>query len=100
MQILKSLLVFVLIVGGIGIVGVFLTRELVLALTLNQVSTDFRKLEKQVASDTFGQDCTRLGSFNARGVAQLRFLDQRTYVLEVICDEIQSNPVFVKKQAL
>jgi hypothetical protein len=79
---------------------VFLAREILLALALNQVTTDFVTVERKVKTGAFAGDCTRLGSFDTQGIAQLRFIDQNSYVLEVICDQFQANPVLVEKHTL
>lgn len=100
MRILKALVSFLVILLILGVVGILLTREVLLVQALGQLEKDFSTIRKKVDAGTYATDCLRLSGVASTGATQLRFFDTTTYGIEVICDGLDANPILAKKSSL
>lgn len=100
MRILKALVSFLVALLLVGVVGVLVTREVLLIQALSQLEKDFTGTQKKVESGTYATDCLRLSGSASTGVTQLRFFDTTSYGVEVICDGLDANPILAKKGSL
>lgn len=96
-----SLLIIAIVVGGGGL----LAREGLMILGSSTVRSSLTILH-QLSRDNlqFARQCREKGGNNSDvptiGALQLRFIDNRNYVIEVICNQFQSDPIVIKNYTL
>lgn len=100
MRILKALVSFLIILSIVGLVGVLITREVLLAKALYQMQGDFGTTKKKALRGEYSNDCLRQSGTASTGVTQIRFFDSESYGIEVVCDNLASNPILTQKRDL
>lgn len=103
MRILRFLINSLLLLAIIGGAGFFLGRELILEYSLAKFTGDIQQLRdiEREPNDWYKQ-CYQIGarSFDASPLIdtlQLRFTDDRNYVLEVVCHNFPRDPLPIAK---
>ncbi len=84
----------------VGLIG----REVLLYLGLQQVKNAVRKVQMIDEERQYSAECMAKGSvsdeFNMVHHSQVRFLDDRRYVVEVVCNRFERSPILVEEEEL
>lgn len=104
MRILKFLLYSVVVIAIVAVVGALLSREALLFWGTSTVKSSLTTL--QAISVNYGDyvfQCRQKGSppdqIAVTGL-QLRFINNREYVLELICNGLQFDPIVIERKTL
>lgn len=93
---------FTIIVLAVG--AFFGAREVLLWWASNSITASIEELGRSEIKGAFAQQCQRLvGSDVFTSITaeyQLRFLTDREYTLEVVCDESAKNPILISRKKL
>jgi len=105
MRVISFLFTSALILAIIGIGGGLLAREFLLTLGASSVRSALTVLHRLSRDNLqYARQCRERGGVTADvatiGGVQLRFVDSRNYVIEVICSQFQSEPIVVEKYTL
>ncbi len=83
---------------------IFGIREYLIAKTSNIVGNDYRRVFKSYSLDNQGRKCKQkfgdAGVKTGRHIYQLRFIDKKRYVTEVICNALSNQTIVIKEVQL
>jgi len=105
MRIISFLITSIIILAVLLVGGGLLARESLMVLGTSSVRSSLTILH-QLSRDNlqFARQCREKGGNNSDvatiGGLQLRFLDNRNYVIEVICNQFQSDPIVIERYSL
>ncbi len=104
MRIIKFLLGSVATLGVVAVLGFFLGREVLLFWGISTVKSSLSELESiSVNYGNYVQTCRQKGApMDQIAVAglQLRFINDQEYLLEIICNGIQFDPIVILDKKL
>jgi hypothetical protein len=105
MRVLRFLFSSVVVIGICVAVFALGAREVLLYVGVSKIKSSLSVLHR-VSRDNlqFARQCREKGgvsiSADTIGGLQLRFLNSREYVLEVVCAQFQSDPIIIIKESL
>jgi len=104
MRIFKFLFSSLVALSIVSVLTFFIGREVLLIVASSTVTESLAEL-REIAEDSteYAQKCRQKGVLaNANPISQLqlRFLDSRQFVTEVICTQFSLEPIVVKKKSL
>lgn len=104
MRILKFLLKSISIIVALAGAGFLLGREIFLFLGVNQLESSLSTLRRAELDAKHFEICQRKGVEPIRGepysILQLRFISDQSYVLEVVCNQYNFDPVVIGEESL
>ncbi len=97
MRVLKTFITSFLIIAILAGLGYLATREVLLLVALSRVKQSLSQVREVDLNQSYLTECMNRGANrDERGRihhTQLRFIDQNNYVLEVICNSMEHNPI-------
>lgn len=98
---ITSIILIAVLAAGIGLAG----REVLVMLGASTVRSSLTVLQKLSRDNLqFARQCREKGGNNPDiptiGALQLRFIDGRNFVLEVVCNQFQSDPIVIENYSL
>lgn len=105
MRIISFLITSLFVIAVVVVGGGLLAREMLMIWGTSSVRSSLTILH-QLSRDNlqFARQCREKGGNTSEvttiGALQLRFTDSRSYVLEVICNQFQSDPIIIKTYSL
>ncbi len=97
MRIVKILLTTIAIMGVIGLLIFLAAREVLLIISISRVKQALKSVREVDVNQSYLTDCMNRGaSRDSEGrmhSTQLRFIDEENYVLEVVCNNMEHNPI-------
>jgi len=104
MDIFKPVFKLLLILAVLIVVGFFGYREYLVVKVANLVDNDFKALFRQYTIGSKAVDCrdqfNGLGPETGSDIYQLRFIDKRNYVTEVLCGGLPSKAITIRSISL
>ncbi|MBU0978659.1 MAG: hypothetical protein ABIJ03_00500 [Patescibacteria group bacterium] len=104
MRVLALLIKLTVILVVLGLIMLFVGREIVLSMGLANISESVQALRNYQKRSIYYDVCTRKGSQVMEGTDfvtyQLRFTSSTDYVLEAICAQLEFDPVLIEKKSL
>lgn len=111
MRVLRIFFTAIVIFLVIGLIGGFIAREVLLMMALQQLRGDLKRLPSFPLSQKISQECLEYSGGSSQGGSviryQLRFISDRQYVLEGVCEiseslrtvfETKSLPILVRRE--
>lgn len=111
MRILRIFFTAIVLLLVIGLIGGFIAREILLMMALQQLRGDLKRLPSLPLSQKISQECLEYAGGASQGGStiryQLRFISDRQYVLEGVCEiseslrtvfETKSLPILVRRE--
>jgi hypothetical protein len=104
MRILRFILTSGLLIGVIAVLGFFIGREVWLEVASAQVRSAAQEL-RQIARNPQGyaEQCLQRGSLRGQSLIeslQVRFIDDRSYVIEAVCNQFRLDPIVINSGTL
>jgi len=104
MRVIKALLTSVIILCLVLGLGFLITREVLLAMTTSKIKQSLKQIRDIQHTQSYATECASKGSDrDEKGIVhetQLRFIDNNSYVVEVICNQRQHSPIEVIQEDL
>jgi hypothetical protein len=104
MRVLKNLGISLLILAVVGGIGFLIMREILLLITISRVKKSLTQVRSVDTKQTYLTECMSRGSSrDDKGKAhstQLRFLDKGNYIVEVVCNQMEYNPIELERGQL
>lgn len=97
MRILKTFIVSIIVIAIFGGLSFLAAREILLLTALSRIKQSLTQVREADQNQTYLTDCMNRGaSRDERGRihhTQLRYIDKNSYVLEVVCNGMEHNPI-------
>ncbi len=105
MRVISFLFTSILILAIVGGGAALLARELLLLAGASSIRSSLSVLHRLSRDNLqYARQCRERGGITTDvatiGALQLRFLNNREYVLEVVCNQFQSDPILIEKYSL
>lgn len=104
MRVFRSLVLFILLVVFFGAIFFFVSREFFLVLGINKIRSSLALLKQVEAREQFVGECSTRGSVRIEGEDfvryQLRFENNKDYVLEAVCNGFSLSPILIESNSL
>ncbi len=104
MRVIKTFFSILLTLVILVVVGVFVAREVLLHIAVFQIKNAVGQMETLYNRGEYIQNCLSMGAEMIGNIEpyhmQLRFLDDQSYVTEVVCDGLENSPITVLQKEL
>ncbi|MBD3250194.1 MAG: hypothetical protein GF381_01305 [Candidatus Pacebacteria bacterium] len=104
MRVIKFLLKSLIILIFLGLVSFLVIRELFLLISISQLKSSLKIVRDVALNQTKSSECMSRGSLkDEQGQVhdtQLRFVDERNYVIEAVCNQFELSPIQVDQGSL
>lgn len=96
MRILKFFLFSFLGLLIVGLLSYFFGREILLVLGSSMIKSDYDSL----LSKSYGQKCAEQFDYGQESWTQIRFISDKEYNLEVVCEDFTASPIILESKKL